>query len=85
MIKVVILLDCDECGQSFYKGHVLSSGQLTNDTEMSITTQLAALRLKQCAELGDWCVMGKYCLCPECVLEEEKMADWLEEPEGYRD
>ena len=85
MFKLVILLDCDECGQSFHKGNVFSPTQLACEADMPITTQLAMLRLEQYSELCDWRVMRNYCICPECVLEEEKMADWLQEPEDYQD
>jgi len=85
MFKLVILLDCDECGQSFHKGSVFSQRQIANPEDMPQATDRATERLERNSELYGWRVMRNYCICPECVLEEEKMADWLQEPEDYRD
>jgi hypothetical protein len=85
MFKVIILLDCDECGNSFHKGNVFSPAQLVCEADMPITTQMAMLRLEQYSELCDWRVIRNYCICPDCIREEEKMADWLEEPEDHKD
>ncbi len=84
MFKLVILLDCDECGRSFHKGNVFSNKEIACPDEMPTTTGLAMSRLERYSELYGWRVMRKYCICPECILEEEKMADWLEEPEDYK-
>jgi alkylated DNA nucleotide flippase Atl1 len=85
MFKLVILLDCDECGRSFHKGNVFSETQIANEAGMPEATDRALKRLEQSSELYGWRGMRSYRICPECVLEEEKMADWLQEPEDYKD
>lgn len=84
MFKVVVLLDCDECGNSFCRANVRSLAELICEAEMRILPELEMLRLAQNSELCGWRVMPSYCICPQCIREEEKMADWLEEPEGYK-
>ena len=80
MFKVVILLDCDECGNSFHKANVFSRAQLASEADTP-TTQKALLRLEQCSQHCGWRFWRDYCICPECILAEEKMSDWLQEPE----
>jgi len=85
MFKVVILLDCDECGTSFDKANVFAPAELPTEAHTPITTHMAMLRLEQCSESYGWRFWRNYCICPECILEEEKMNDWLQQPEDYKD
>jgi len=76
MLKVVFLLDCDECGCSLDQACVSSTTQRGKwETELDL--------LKHDAEEDGWRFMSDYLICPECIQEEIKMADWLQEPEDY--
>ena len=83
MFKVVILLDCDECGQSFHRGDVHSSKRLSCEAQNPITAELGICRVTECARILGWHFMHSYAysICPDCIQEEEKMSDWLQEPE----
>jgi hypothetical protein len=77
MFKVVVLLDCDECGHSLCKAAVCSSEHLPCENAVRL--------LIGSAEARGWRFMRDYGICPECIQEEIKMADWLQEPEDeYR-
>jgi hypothetical protein len=73
MFKVIILLDCDECGHSFNKAAVCTPEQKAGESEMRF--------LANCAELHAWRFTRDYGICPVCIEEELKMVDWLQEPE----
>lgn len=78
MFKAVFLLDCDECGQSFDQGLVL---KLSSPSAISPLVELQKRALVQNSERSDWKVFNDHCMCPNCILEEEKMADWYSEEE----
>jgi hypothetical protein len=74
MIKVLLLLDCDECG------HSLDTATVRPTFERQVWEREIDLLIHQ-AEWQGWRFMRGYGICRECILEEEKMADWLQEPE----
>lgn len=81
MFKVVILLDCDECGQSFYKGNVCSQSEVACAGQIPQTMELEMRRLVQCSELTGWRFMRDYSICPECIQVELTMSDYMQDPE----
>ena len=76
MVKVVILLDCDECGRSLERASI-SSTPKREQWERQIGLSMHD------AEFDGWRFMRDYAICPECIQEEIKMSDLLEEPEDY--
>jgi hypothetical protein len=79
MFKAIFLLDCDECGRSFDQAVVLK----INSTAISQLTELQKRTLEQNSERFDWKVFNNHCMCPNCIQEDEKMAEWYSEE--YRD
>ena len=78
MFKIVILLDCDECGISFHKASACSKlgGQPAAKVE--------ARFLVDCAELHGWRFMHEYAICPDCIKADLAMSDYLQEEEFGR-
>jgi hypothetical protein len=74
MIKAVILLDCDECG------HSLNIAAACSTSERQAWEREIGVLMHQ-AEWQGWRFVRDYGICPDCILEELKMADWLQEPE----
>jgi hypothetical protein len=79
MFKVVIMLDCDECGNSFYRGNVCTQKEMACTAQIPVTMELEMRRLAQCSELYGWRLMRDFCICPECIQIDLAMADDLEE------
>lgn len=76
MFKAVFILDCDECGRSLTTASVCSTPYLEH-WEFDV----GVLMLD--AERDGWGFMRHYGICPECIREDEKMVDYLQEPEDY--
>ena len=74
MLKALIVIDCDECG------HSLSTAAVCSLPERQAWEREIGLLMHQ-AEWQGWRFMRNYGICPECILEELKMSDWLQEPE----
>jgi len=74
MVKVVVLIDCDECGISFYKASVSSTPQ-------QAASELEMRFLTESADLHGWRFMHEYAICPECIKAELAMSDYLQEDE----
>lgn len=72
MLKIVMLLDCNECGCSLSEAQVRSSSLRTNwDTELAY--------LKIDAESRGWgFVHGFYSVCPSCVERQIAEDNWLQ-------
>jgi hypothetical protein len=83
MFKVIVLVDCDECGNSFDSANVSSLAELVCEEQVRILPELEMQNLARSSELHGWRFMPSYCICPQCIREEEKMADWLQEPEEH--
>lgn len=74
MLKVLVILDCDECGHSARTATVCSTPE----------RQAWEREIKQLideAEGRGWRFMRDYGICPECIQIELTMADYLQDPE----
>jgi hypothetical protein len=76
MIKVLIFLDCDECGHSIKTASVCSLPE-RQEWERQIG------QLMHYAEADGWRFFRDYGICPECIQVELAMADWYLEEESY--
>ena len=76
MFKILILLDCDECGHSLCKAAVCSSFEHASLCENAVRS------LKSSAASHGWSFILNHSICQKCILEEEKIAEWLQQPEG---
>jgi hypothetical protein len=74
MIKVLIFLNCDECGHSFTTASVCSLPE-RQEWECQIG------RLMHHAEADGWRFFRDYGICPECIQVELAMADWYSDDE----
>jgi hypothetical protein len=72
MLKVVILLDCNECGRSLCKAAVCS-------TPEQVAWQKEIGRLVHEADQDGWRFLRDYGICPECIESELTMSDWLQD------
>ena len=77
MLKVLLFLDCDECGFS------LDTATACSTSERQVWESEIDLLIHH-AQWRGWRFMRNYGICPKCIREEEKMADWLQEPEDYK-
>lgn len=77
MLKVVIILDCNECGSSLKEALVRSSSfNLGWDAEVEY--------LKQDAERQRWGFLHDfYSVCPDCIDRQVAQDDWMQEQEEY--
>jgi len=75
MFKVVILLDCDECGLSFHKASACPGRQ---------PAEVETRFLADSAELYGWRFMHEYAMCPDCIKADLAMSDYLQEEEYDR-
>lgn len=75
MLKVLIILDCDECGHSVKTAAVCSTPE----------REAWECEIKQSMHLAEeqgWRFMHEYGICPDCIQVELTMADYLQDPEG---
>jgi hypothetical protein len=94
MLKVLIFLDCDECGNSVKTASVCSvADRQVWDQEISVLMQRAEVQgwrffhiweqeiglLMSQAENQGWRFFREYGICPDCIQMELAMADWYEE------
>jgi hypothetical protein len=59
MLKVILLLDCDDCGQSHHHAIVRSAKQLDN-------LPAAVNDIMNDAYHQDWCLNDRSSICAEC-------------------
>jgi len=77
MIKVVIFLDCDECGHSINTASVSSLPERSSwEREIGV--------LMHDAELNGWRFFREYGICPHCIQVELAMSDLYSDEEQYR-
>ena len=74
MLKLVIVIDCNECGLPMNKAAACLLGK-----EDSWQGQINLL--VQNAEQDGWRFWREYVICPECIVQELTMADYFAEPE----
>jgi hypothetical protein len=77
MLKVLIFLDCDECGHSVNTASVCSTPE-----RHAWEKEIGALMGQ--AESHGWRFFRDYGICPECIQIELTMADWYSDEEEYR-
>jgi hypothetical protein len=75
MLKVVIFVDCNECGLPMTKASVCSMGG-----EESWQSSIGLLIHD--AEWDGWRFWREYVICPDCIEQELAMADYYEDLEG---
>ncbi|MGH9763174.1 MAG: hypothetical protein ACREBQ_02835 [Nitrososphaerales archaeon] len=69
MLKVLIILDCDECGHSVNTAAICSTPERK-------TWEKQIGHLMHHAEGQGWRFFRDYGICPECIQVELTMADW---------
>jgi hypothetical protein len=74
MLKVILLLDCDDCGQSYNHAIVRSAKRLDN-------LQAAVDDIMNAAYHQDWCLNDRSSICADCFDANCKMSDWLQAQE----
>jgi hypothetical protein len=84
MFKVIILLNCDECGVSFFKAHVCTQKETDVHTEKETARVVQMLELEmrhltQSSRQSGWRGIHSYSICPECIQVDLAMSDYLEE------
>lgn len=85
MFKVLVMLDCDECGVSLSHARVFSSTELAcPEVELPMMTELQVKGIQKSSSWHGWQTFRNHSICPNCIREEEKMAGWYSDEEEYR-